>query len=105
MINLKGQYALVTGASSGIGNAVAHLLAQHGVNLMLVGRDLKKLKSITEHLKNFNVTIEYHKVDFAEQNEIESISDYISESFNQLNILIHNAGILQRNPVDRKSVV
>ncbi|MBN2350158.1 MAG: SDR family NAD(P)-dependent oxidoreductase [Bacteroidales bacterium] len=105
MISLKGQYALLTGASSGIGKAIAQQLAHEGVNLIMVGRDISKLQKIKEYLGECNVYIEYHKVDLTVNEDLDKIHDYISSSFNKLDILVHNAGILQRNQIEKSSLL
>jgi NADP-dependent 3-hydroxy acid dehydrogenase YdfG len=87
------QYALITGAGSGIGAATAIALAQAGVNLILVGRSLDKLDAVAQTARDWNVTVTTHSVDLA---QVETVRDQISaivQSLPQLDIVINNAGM------------
>lgn len=83
--------ALITGATSGIGEATAYEFAKHGINLVLCGRRLTRLKTIQEalsrltnvHILNFDVSDKY-----ATKSAIESLP----KDFKQIDILINNAG-------------
>lgn len=81
-------YALVTGASSGIGKDIARLLAQKGYNLIIVARSEEKLLSLKDELKNIDVKVIVK--DLAKESEcfslIEEVKDY------DIDILINNAG-------------
>jgi NADP-dependent 3-hydroxy acid dehydrogenase YdfG len=87
------QYALITGAGSGIGAATAIALAQAGINLALVGRSIDKLDAVAARARESGVVVSTHVVDLA---AVEQVRDRISEvvqSLPQLDIVINNAGM------------
>jgi hypothetical protein len=55
---LKGKTAIVTGASSGIGRSISIALAMAGTNLVLVARDIAKLKNVEQEVLSFNIKAE-----------------------------------------------
>ena len=70
--NIKGRTAFVSGASAGIGEAVAKMLASNGVNLILAARRLEKLETLKNELeKNHNVKVKVIKLDFAKLESVD----------------------------------
>ncbi|KAF4447896.1 hypothetical protein F53441_8646 [Fusarium austroafricanum] len=95
MESLKGQTALITGASMGIGEAIAVALAEHGVNLALVSRSKDKLDKVKENItsKYPQVKVGVYPVDIQNQADTErAVKSAISE-IGQIDILINNAGL------------
>lgn len=78
--------ALITGASSGIGLAIAKELAKRGIDLILVARDEKKLKEAAKSIKD--VSVEYYKCDVANIKEL----DKLYNNYKDIDILVNNAG-------------
>ena len=83
--------ALITGATSGIGRATAHVLAKHGINLILCGRRQERLNAIQQVLsKQTNVhTLNF---DVRDKEAVFSAIDSLPGTFKQIDILINNAG-------------
>jgi NAD(P)-dependent dehydrogenase (short-subunit alcohol dehydrogenase family) len=73
LISLRGKIALVTGAASGIGRAIAHRFAEAGADLDLVDLDAEKLEDTEKELAEFNVKINVHKVDLSRKSEIDQL--------------------------------
>ncbi len=83
--------ALITGATSGIGNATAYKFAKHGINLILCGRRLERLHTIKKALDRFT---NVHILNFDVRNKAEVFKAIASlqGDFAQIDILINNAG-------------
>ena len=89
-LKLKGQTALVTGASRGIGRAVAHELANEGCNLHLASRTAADLETVrTEIAQKHNVTVECHALDLGESRNITTLVQHAGD----VDILVNNAGV------------
>ena len=90
MAALSGHTALVTGASSGIGAAIARLLAQHGANLVLVARRKDALERLADELRpNAGIAVTVRPADLAD--EAERIT--LGAEMSGVDILINNAGL------------
>jgi uncharacterized protein len=86
-------YALITGASGGIGLCLARELAQRKIDLLLIARSGDRLSKICEELKKeFNIKAEYLSLDLSEPNAVNSLTDWLKEKSFSVNILINNAG-------------
>jgi len=84
-------WALVTGATAGIGESFARLLAQNGYNIVLVARDLPRLHERAKGLEsNFGIETKVIQADLATDAGCKTIEDFITN--NQIDVLINNAG-------------
>lgn len=104
MVELKNKNALITGASSGIGEAITSSLAEKGVNLCLIGRNIEKLSRIKERFKNHSVRIELYRADLSKEEELKGIADFFTGKFSTLDILIHSAGVILTGSTEQASV-
>jgi NAD(P)-dependent dehydrogenase (short-subunit alcohol dehydrogenase family) len=94
---LRGQVALVTGATRGIGLAIAQTLAAQGCNLVLTGRDEQALRRISRELASAKITILAHPCDIRDLQSIDDLFRALRRQFKRLDILINNAGIAHTN--------
>ena len=93
MTQPTNQYALVTGAGSGIGKATALEFARRGINLVLIGRSLDKLDAVAVTARELGVTVTTHSIDLS---EVELVRDRVAavvDGLPQLDIVINNAGM------------
>ncbi len=86
-----GRWALITGASSGIGEGFAKRLASENMNLILVARREERLKKLSDELKEkYNVSIVIAPVDLSKENFIEDLKEFVEDR--EVGMLINNAG-------------
>jgi NAD(P)-dependent dehydrogenase (short-subunit alcohol dehydrogenase family) len=86
--NLKNKYALVTGASKGLGRACAIALAEAGCNLIIVSRTKKDLDGVSKIIKKLKVKCKSYTCDVTNYNEIKTIINKQA----RIDILVNNAG-------------
>lgn len=90
MQDLAGKVAVVTGASSGIGEAAARLLVQEGVHVVLVARRRERLDSLANELGNAASIIE---TDVTSKTQVVMLFDQVRERFGGIDLLFNNAGL------------
>jgi 3-hydroxybutyrate dehydrogenase len=100
--NLKGHVAIVTGSTSGIGQALATTLAGQGVNVVLNGfGDPAKIEADRKRIADATgADVRYHGADMTKADEIADLIAYAHKEFGRLDILVNNAGIQHVAPVD-----
>jgi len=92
---LKGKIALITGATRGIGRAIAEVYAKNGATIILNGRDEKKAKAVSNNLREkYGVNTHIVLFDVANYDEVKSGFKEIFKITKKLDILVNNAGIL-----------
>ena len=90
MLNLEGKKVLLTGATGGIGSAIAEKFSSAGAVVGLSARNEDKLKEISSKLKNKNYIFE---VDLSNLNELEGFIENADKEMDGIDVLICNAGI------------
>ena len=98
--NLSGQNGIVTGASRGIGKAVAFILAEAGVNLSLISRDESCLKKNCEKIEEMGRNAIYIKTDVGNKKEVEAAVSRSLQELSRIDILVNCAGINIRGTVE-----
>tara|TARA_B100001778_G_scaffold4357_1_gene3728 strand:+ start:922 stop:1659 length:738 start_codon:yes stop_codon:yes gene_type:complete len=100
MIDLKGKKVLVTGASGGIGKAIAMQLSSSGADLCLTGRNKSELENLQKIIGgNCQIIIS----DLSNSDGINNLADQAQEIMGQIDILVNNAGITKDNLFMRMS--
>ena len=100
MIDLKGKKVLVTGASGGIGKAIAMQLSSSGADLCLTGRNKSELENLQKIIgRNCQIIIS----DLSNSDGINNLADQAQEIMGQIDILVNNAGITKDNLFMRMS--
>lgn len=96
-LKLQGKRALVTGASKGIGRAIAEVLAAEGCDLALAARDGKSLDELAESLtKKCKVAVTTHPVDLSQSSEQQKLVRACAD----VDILVNNAGAIPAGEID-----
>lgn len=102
MGKLDGKTALITGATSGMGEAMARLFAREGAFVIVVGRSAGRGNGVA---KSINEEAGLQKAvfcdcDIANPDEVKALSDYVKNNIGKLDILVNNAGILKTYSLD-----
>jgi len=90
---------VITGASRGLGKAIALELGKEGARLALIGRDEAKLKETALEAQRLGTAVDTFTVDVRQEPEIQTLRQQVESQFGRVDILINNAGINLRKPV------
>ncbi|MFA5869785.1 MAG: SDR family oxidoreductase [Candidatus Bathyarchaeia archaeon] len=96
---LEGRVALVTGASRGLGKAMALALGEAGASLALIAREEKGLKEVSKEAKTLGVTSESYPADVSRAEDVERLREAVIGRFGSVDILVNNAGVNIRKPL------
>ncbi|PYH82632.1 NAD(P)-binding protein [Aspergillus uvarum CBS 121591] len=94
-MSLQGLNVLITGASMGIGEAIANSVAEQGANLILFARSEDKLKALASRIQEQHPSVKIisKAVDIQSYEAVESAMNSVTQELNQIDILINNAGL------------
>lgn len=90
---LTGKTAIVTGASRGIGAAIARKLCEAGANVALCSRSAEAVAAIADALNSEGYTAISTAADISQKSDVEALIKAVQERFSQIDILVNNAGI------------
>ncbi len=102
-VDLGGQSAIVTGASRGIGRAIAIALAKAGANVACVARNVDALEETVRIISDAGGTAEVYACDVTKTDSVQSVVDDVVEKWGQLHIVVNNAGITRDTLIPRMS--
>jgi NAD(P)-dependent dehydrogenase (short-subunit alcohol dehydrogenase family) len=96
--DLSGKTALITGASKGLGKAMAVALAEAGASIALVARDAEKLETVRSELESAGGRAKAFIADVTQEGQVDALRDKVAVQLGAVQILINNAGInLRKN--------
>ena len=96
---LEGRVALITGASKGLGKAMALSLAEAGANLALVSRNEQQLNETAAAARKLGVEAEVFVADAMEEAQVVDVEKKVTARFGRIQILINNAGMNMRKTI------
>ncbi|WP_160133802.1 SDR family oxidoreductase [Halococcus salsus] len=98
---IDGSTAIVTGASSGIGEATASALADHGANVVLAARREDELESLAEAIEADGGRALAVPTDVTNEADLDALVDTTLDTFGTIDVLVNNAGVMLLEPVER----
>lgn len=102
--SLKNKVAIVTGASSGIGKAIAKELALQGANVILASRNKSKLNQLMNDINNNGGLAVSFATDVTKEEDCKSLIEGTIKAFGKIDILVNNAGISMRANFNKTSI-
>ncbi len=99
MTALEGKSILITGASSGIGEATASLLALEGAHVVIGARRIEKLETLASTIRKEGGSVAVQQLDVTELQQMQSIVELAINQFGRLDAIVNNAGIMPLSPL------
>ncbi|NGM84288.1 SDR family oxidoreductase [Paenibacillus sp. 7124] len=100
MSNIKGKVIVITGASSGIGEATARLLAQNGANVVIGARRTERLATLAAAIRSEGGSVEYQTLDVTNQKQVQTFIDFAHKIFGRVDVILNNAGVMPLSPLE-----
>ena len=99
MTNLAQKVILITGASSGIGEATARHLASTGARVVLGARRTERLEKLVKEIRAAGGTAEFRALDVTRLEDMKAFADFALRTFGQIDVIINNAGVMPLSPL------
>lgn len=100
MGKLDGKIALITGATSGLGEAFAKLFAQEGAEVVLVGRSAERGEKIRQEIVQAGGRACFMECDVSREENVTALHERYVQRYDRLDILVNNAGLLITSPLE-----
>lgn len=101
---IQNKVVIITGASSGLGEATAHRLGAAGAKLMLAARREDRLKDLAAAIAKKGGTVAYQVTDVADLAQVQALAGATLETYGRIDVLINNAGLMPLSPLDQIKV-
>ena len=103
-MNFKNKVIVITGASSGIGEASVIEFAKKGANIVLVARRKEKLLEVEKKISKYNIKSLTCPCDVSQKSQVKQISEKVLDKFGRIDVLVNNAGFVIYGKVNDLSV-
>jgi NADP-dependent 3-hydroxy acid dehydrogenase YdfG len=104
MENIKGKVVVITGASSGLGEAAAKHLAALGASVVLGARRADKIERLSKQINDIGGKSLAIAVDVTKRDQVKQFVDSAVKHFGRVDVILNNAGIMPLSPIDRLNV-
>ncbi|WP_375754274.1 SDR family oxidoreductase [Corallococcus exercitus] len=102
--DIQGKVVAITGASSGIGEATARLLAAQGAKVVLGARRTDRLEALTGELRSKGGEARYKALDVTKREDVDAFVAFTLKEYGRLDVLINNAGVMPLSKLDELKV-
>jgi NADP-dependent 3-hydroxy acid dehydrogenase YdfG len=99
MLEIEGKVVAITGASSGIGEATALLLAERGAKVVLGARGLDRLAALAKRIENAGGAVAYAPTDVRRRSDLGALVGLARDRYGKLDVLFSNAGVMPISPL------
>lgn len=104
MENIKGKVLAITGASSGMGKAIAIALAKNGAKVVLGARRTEQLEQLVEEIKGMGGEATYATIDVRNKADLVRLVNTAVKQYGKLDVIVNNAGISQLSRIDELDI-
>lgn len=96
-MRLEGKVAVITGANSGVGAAIAELFASEGASVVISARRVEPLQAVADKIESLGQKVLCVPTDISNQEDVKNLMAQAKETFGAIDILVNNAGVLDKN--------
>ena len=104
MSNIQDKVILITGASSGIGEGTARVLAERGAHVVLGARRTDKLEKLADEINAGGGSARFRALDVTSLEDMEAFVAFAKKEFGRVDVLINNAGVMPLSPLEARKV-
>ena len=104
MSEVQDKVVIITGASSGLGEATARRLAKNGAKLMLAARREDRLQELVAEIQQDGGTAKYQVTDVSDRSQVEALAQATQQAYGKIDVLVNNAGIMPLSPLAETKV-
>ena len=102
--NIEGKIVVITGASSGLGEATARLLSAQGTSLVLGARRVDRLQALADELNDSGGKALAVTTDVTDYDQVKSLVNTAVQTYGRIDVMINNAGLMPRAPLERLKI-
>jgi NADP-dependent 3-hydroxy acid dehydrogenase YdfG len=99
--NIKGKVVVITGASSGLGEATARLLASEGATVVLAARRADRIEALADEIGGQGGRALAVATDVADRQQVKALVDKAVEAFGRIDVMLNNAGLMPLAPLEK----
>lgn len=99
--NIEGKVVVITGASSGLGEASARLLSEQGAKVVLGARRLKRIERLASEIKDGGAESIAVETDVTDQKQVNALVEAAIKQYGRVDVMLNNAGLMPHSPLER----
>ena len=102
--NIEGKVVVITGASSGLGEATARLLSAQGATVVLGARRVDRIQSLADELTGRGGKALALQTDVTHREQVKRLVDAAVQTYGRIDVMINNAGLMPQSPLERLKI-
>src|SRR5574337_1421481 len=102
--NIAGKVVVITGASSGLGEAAARLLCAEGASVVLGARRIDRIESLAQELSGKGGKALAVATDVTSREQVKKLVDAAVQAYGRIDVILNNAGVMSQSPLERLKI-
>ena len=102
--NIEGKVVVITGASSGLGEATARYLAERGATVVLGARRAERLQALVDEITHAGGKASARATDVTYPAQVQALVDIAVEQHGRVDVILNNAGVMPHSPLERRKI-
>ncbi len=102
--NIEGKIIVITGASSGLGEAAARMLSEQGATVVLGARRVERLQTLVDELAGKGGEAIALQTDVTDREQVQALVDAAVERYERIDVMLNNAGLMPQAPIERLKI-